>query len=71
MPTTTIEGLPAGLSVEPCTCECAHKTLAELLSENCKCNCDCHSEERMDSLRRAADKLGVDLNELARAGAAR
>lgn len=71
MPTTAIEGVPAGLTVEPCTCGCSHKTLAELLSDNCKCGCDCHSEERLESLRSAADKLGVDLNELARAGTAR
>jgi len=71
MPTTAIEGVPAALTVEPCTCECSHKTLSELLSDSCKCGCDCHSKERIESLQRAADQLGIDLDELERAGAAR
>lgn len=70
MPTTQIEGVPEGLSVEPCTCECSHKTIEELLSDTCECGCDCHSKKRLDALKSAADRRGIDLGEVERAGAA-
>lgn len=55
MPTTVSEGLPTEVAVQPCSCGCSHKTLAELLNDTCECGCDCHSKERLDAMRSAAE----------------